>query len=89
MPVKLTPALRRIMEFIEPGGDCGRMELQIVASGGKSASQLSMLILAGYVERFDGPKLTKGYAPGRARLTDAGEAALAEVAAKGKGNVTQ
>ena len=84
MPLKLTPALRRIMEFID-GGDHGRMELQIVASGGKSASQLSMLILAGYVERFDGPKPIKGYAPGRVRLTDAGKAALAEVArAKGE-----
>ena len=80
MQLKLTPALRRIMEFIERGGDHGRMELQIWASGGRSVSQLSTLILAGYVERFDGPKPTKGYAPGRVCLTDAGKAALAEVA---------
>lgn len=87
MQLKLTPALRRIMEFIERGGDHGRMELQICASGGKSASQLSTLILAGYVERFDGPKLTKGYAPGRVCLTDAGKTALAEVARRREGKL--
>lgn len=71
--MKLTPAPRRILEFIADGGYEGRMVLQITASGGRASSQLQALRNAGYVEYFDPPEGS----PDRISATEAGRAALA------------
>jgi hypothetical protein len=47
---KLTPALRRWLDFIAEGGQDGRMVLQITALGARANSQLQALRNAGYVE---------------------------------------
>jgi hypothetical protein len=72
--IKLTPALRRMLEFIASGEEHGRMIVQIVATGGRSVSQLDALRSAGYVEYYDppegGPDRTRVTAAGRGALTD-------------------
>jgi hypothetical protein len=82
MTLKLTPAVRRWLDFIADGGERGRMVLQITASGGRASSQLQSLRNAGYVEYWDDPDNPNG--PDRVRVTEAGKKALA-VSAKGRG----
>jgi hypothetical protein len=43
MALKLTPALKRSLEFIARGGEHRRMVLQITASGGRASSQRQAL----------------------------------------------
>jgi hypothetical protein len=79
--LKLTPALRRWLAFIADGGERGRMELQITASGGRAGSQLQALRRAGYVEYVPEPFVTHGrFEPDRVRVTDAGRKALTAAA---------
>jgi hypothetical protein len=54
--IKLTPALRPVLEFIASGDEHGRMMLQVAASGGCASSQLQALRNAGYVEYHDPPE---------------------------------
>ena len=68
----LTPALRRVLEFIAGGEERGRMVLQVTASGGRASSQLQALRNAGYVEYYDPPE----GGPDRIRITTAGSSAL-------------
>jgi hypothetical protein len=70
--IKLTPALRRMLEFIVSGEEHGRMIVQIVATGGRSVSQLDALRSAGYVEYYYAPE----GGPDRIRITAAGRSAL-------------
>jgi hypothetical protein len=80
---KLTPALKRWLAFIADGGERGRMELQITASGGRAGSQLQALRQAGYVEYVPAPFVTRGrFEPDRVRVTEAGRKALVAAAAK-------
>jgi hypothetical protein len=72
---KLTPTLKRWLEFLTDGGERGRMVLQATASGGRAASQLQSLRNAGYVEYCDDPDNPTG--PDRVRVTEAGKKALA------------
>jgi DNA-binding MarR family transcriptional regulator len=74
--IKLTPALRRMLEFIARGEGRGRMIVQIVATGGRSVSQLDALRSAGYVEYYDPPE----GGPDRIRITAAGRDAFAHQA---------
>jgi LmbE family N-acetylglucosaminyl deacetylase len=77
----LTPALTRILQFVADGGERGRMELQVVASGGRAVSQLSALRRAGYIEYVAAPFVTHGhFEPDHIRITDAGKKALAAAA---------
>jgi hypothetical protein len=73
----LTPALRRILEFIASGKERGRMVLQVTASGGRASVQLQALRNAGYVEYYDAPE----GGPDRIRITAAGCGALTDQAA--------
>jgi hypothetical protein len=74
----LTPALIRILQFIADGGERGRMELQVVASGGRAITQLSALRRAGYIEDVAAEIVTHGrFDPDRICITDAGKKALA------------
>jgi rhodanese-related sulfurtransferase len=70
----LTPALRRVLDFIAGGEERGRMVLQVTASGGRASSQLQALRNAGYVEYYDppegGPDRIRITAPGRGALND-------------------
>ena len=75
MTLKLTPALKRSLEFIARGGEHGRMVLQITASGGRASSQLQALRNAGYVEYWDDPDNPTG--PDRVRVTESGKRAFA------------
>jgi DNA-binding MarR family transcriptional regulator len=70
--IKLTPALRRMLEFIASGEEHGRMIAQIVATGGRSVSQLDGLRSAGYVEYYYAPE----GGPDRIRITAAGRDAF-------------
>jgi hypothetical protein len=72
----LPPARRQILEFVAAAGERGVMELQIVASGGRSGSMLQSLLREGYVERVVAPDYAR-LDEGRVRVTDAGRAALA------------
>jgi hypothetical protein len=74
--IKLTPALRRVLEFIASGDEHGRMMLQVAASGGRASSQLQALRNAGYVEYHDPPE----GGPDRIRITAAGRSALTQQA---------
>jgi hypothetical protein len=74
--IKLTPALRRVLEFIAGGEERGRMVLQVTASGGRASSQLQALRNASYVEYYDAPE----GGPDRVRITTAGCGALADQA---------
>jgi hypothetical protein len=75
---KLTPTLKRWLEFIADGGERGRMVLQATASGGRAASQLQSLRNAGYVEYCDDPTTRPDRIacvspkPGRRRLPEHG-----------------
>ena len=73
---KLTPALRRVMEFIAGGEERGRMVLQVTASGGRASSQLQVLRNAGCAEYYDPPE----GGPDRIRITTAGRGALTDQA---------
>jgi hypothetical protein len=73
----LTPALRRILEFIAGGDERGRMVLQVGASCGRTSSQLQALRNAGYVEYYDAPE----GGPDRLRVTAATRSALTHRAA--------
>jgi hypothetical protein len=75
MTLKLTPALKRWLEFIADGGERGRMVLQLAATGGRASSQLQSLRNADYVEYRDDPDNPTG--PDRVRVTEAGKTALA------------
>jgi hypothetical protein len=70
--LKLTPATRRILQFIADGGDRGRMELQVLASGGSAGRRYQDLRRAGYIENALAPIEQ----PDRVRATAAGLAAL-------------
>jgi len=70
--LKLTPALRRVLQFIADGGPDGRMLLQVIASGGRASSQFQALRNAGYVEDAHAPIDQ----PDRVRVTAAGKKAL-------------
>ena len=75
--IKLTAGLRRILEFLASGGEEGRMEIQVLSSGGRAYSQLNKLRAAGYVESYY-PEMVRGrQPPDRIRATEAGRAALA------------
>jgi hypothetical protein len=74
--IKLTPALRRVLEFIAGGEERGRMVLQVTASGGRASSQLQALRNASYVEYYDTPE----GGPDRIRITTAGRGALTDQA---------
>jgi hypothetical protein len=76
--LKLTPRLKRWLEFIAGGGERGRMVLQITASGGRAGSQLQVLRNAGWVEYCDDPDDPSG--PDRVRLSDVGRKTLANSA---------
>ena len=69
--MKLTPTMRRTLQFIADGRERGRMILQITASGGRAGSQLQALRNAGYLEYCGEPS-----EPDRIRITAAGLAAL-------------
>ena len=84
--LRLTPAVLKILEFIERGGDEGRMELQVTASGGTSHSILQRLRAAGYVERVVQPYVALGRFVDRVRITDAGRSALADLPTKRGGS---
>jgi hypothetical protein len=65
--LKLTPALRRIPQFIADGGPDARMLLQVIATGGRASSQFQALRNAGYVSIDQ---------PDRVGVTTAGRKAL-------------
>jgi DNA-binding MarR family transcriptional regulator len=76
--LKLTPGLKRWLEFIAGDPERGRMLVQITASGGRASSQLQALRNAGYVEYCEDPE--NSTAPERVRLTAAGQKALTAAA---------
>jgi hypothetical protein len=74
MMLKLTPGLKRWLEFIAGDRERGRMLVQITASGGRASSQLQALRNAGYVEYWEDPQ--NPTAPERVRVTAVGHKAL-------------
>jgi hypothetical protein len=77
MTLKLTPGIRRWLEFIAGDSERGRMVVQVTASGGRAFPQLQALRNAGYVEYYDPPE----GGPDRIRITTAGRTALTHQAA--------
>ena len=73
--MKLTLAPRRILEFIASGKD-GRTEAQVLASGGRAASQLRALFAARYVDYVIPPPGSLRSETVRVAATAAGRAAL-------------
>lgn len=71
--MKLTPTTRKILQFIADGGEQGRMELQVISTGGSWPRRYQELRNAGYVENAMAPLEQ----PDRVRVTAAGKAALA------------
>lgn len=71
--MKLTPTTRKILQFIADSGEQGRMELQVISTGGSWPRRYQELRNAGYVENAMAPLEQ----PDRVRVTEAGEAALA------------
>jgi hypothetical protein len=71
---KLTPTLKRWLEFIADGGERGRMVLQATASGGRgiTAAIAAQRWLCRVLRRSDNPT-----GPDRVRVTEAGKKALA------------
>lgn len=72
--VRLTPAQREMLEFIARGGERGRMLVQVVASGSRSAAVLDRLRHAGLIEYHD----PVGAAVDFVRATAAGRALVGE-----------
>jgi hypothetical protein len=69
---KLTPTTRKILQFIADGGEQGRMELQVISSGGSWPRRYQDLRNAGYIENAMAPIDQ----PDRVRITNAGRIAL-------------
>jgi hypothetical protein len=76
--LKLTPALRSMLERIERHSGTLLM-LAVTASGGREYAKLNKLRGAGYVVKCDHPTVKDGDWPAEAlAITKAGRAALAE-----------
>lgn len=75
--MKLTPTTRKILQFIADGGDRGRMEIQVISTGGSWPRRYQDLRNAGYVESLIEPFREHGRLdPDRVRATETGRAAL-------------